>query len=192
MRFDKAKDPAACAAKDSGRYAVAGVAIVQRPDGSTFLAATDGRMLSMVRAQPDDGDDMPAILGQGRVYPPAAFAARRACKRRDTEASVILNGSAYVRADGCTTEYARVDHPFPDVLGVTPAGKPVLSLNLNAELLARMQKALGGNAVRIEIHAIGDDAEIDPSLPLTVRPIYLEGPASEDGSFGLVMPLRGD
>ena len=81
MKFDKAKDPAACAAKSPTRYAVQGVAVVEKGD-ATFLAATDGRSLSMVRAYPQDGDDMPSALGNGRIYPPAAFAAaRKACKR---------------------------------------------------------------------------------------------------------------
>jgi len=61
MKFDKSKDPAACAAKDATRYAVHGVAIVEKGD-ATYLAATDGRMLSLVRAYAEDGDDMPAIL----------------------------------------------------------------------------------------------------------------------------------
>lgn len=192
MKFDKHKDPVACAAKESTRYAVNGVAVVERGDGATFLAATDGRMLSLVRAYPEDGDDMPSILGQGRVYPLAAFvAARKACKRRP-DASLMLNGSAYVQADGATTEYARPDGTFPDALAIVPKNKVALSLCLNAELLARLQKGLGGNAVRIEIHALGREGDVDPNVPLTIRPIYLEGPATEDGSLGVLMPIRED
>jgi hypothetical protein len=191
VRFDKAKDPAACAAKESTRYAVHGVAIVQKGD-ATFLASTDGRMLSLVRAYPEDGDDMPAILGQGRVYPPAAFAAaRKACKRRE-EASLTLNGSAYVNAEGAATEFARVDAPFPDALGVVPKGKPVLTLHVNAEFVARVQKAMGANGVAIEVHEFDNEGQVDPDVPMTVRPLYMEGPGVDDGSFGIVMPIRGD
>ena len=103
MRFDKNKDPGACAAKDTTRYAIHGVAIVEKGD-ATFLVSTDGRSLSMIRAYPEDGDDMPSILGQGRIYPPAAFAAaRKACKRKP-DASLTLNGAACVQADGASTE----------------------------------------------------------------------------------------
>jgi hypothetical protein len=191
VRFDKAKDPAACAAKESTRYAVHGVAIVQKGD-ATFLASTDGRMLSLVRAYPEDGDDMPAILAQGRVYPPAAFAAARKAGKRREEASLTLNGSAYVNADGASTEFARVDAPFPDVFGVVPKGKPALTLHVNAEFVARVQKAMGANGVAIEVHALDNERQIDPDVPLTVRPLYMEGPGVDDGSFGIVMPIRGD
>lgn len=191
MKFDRHKDPAACAAKEATRYAVHGVAIVQKGD-ATFLAATDGRSLSMVRAYPEDGDDMPAILGQGRIYSPAAFAAaRKACKRKP-DATVTLNGSAYVQADGSTTEFARVDGTFPDVFEAIPKAKPVQTLRLNAEFVARLQKAMGANAVAIEVHALDKSGDIDATMPLTIRPLFMDGPGTEDGSFGILMPIRGD
>ena len=191
MKFDKSKDPAACAAKDATRYAVHGVAIVEKGD-ATYLAATDGRMLSLVRAYPEDGDDMPAILGQGRIYPPAAFAAARKGAKRKADATLTLNGAAWVQADGASTEFARVDGTFPDVLAAVPKGKAKQTLCLNAEYLARLQKALGANAVAIEIHELEPSGAIDAAFPLTIRPIYLEGPGTDDGSFGVLMPIRGD
>ena len=191
MKFDKSKDPAACAAKDPSRYAVQGVAVVERGD-ATFLAATDGRCLSLVRAYPEDGDDMPSILGQGRIYPPAAFAAARKGAKRKADASLTLNGSACVQTDGASTEYARVDGTFPDVLGAVPKGKPVQVLRLNAEYLARLQKALGANGVAVELHELLPSGEVDPAFPFTVRPLYMDGPGTEDGSFGILMPIRGD
>lgn len=191
MKFDKAKDPAACAAKEATRYAVQGVAIVEKGD-ATFLAATDGRCLSLVRCYPEDGDDMPAILGQGRIYPPAAFAAARKGAKRKADARLTLNGAAWVQTDGASTEYARVDGTFPDALAVVPKGKAVQTLCLNAEYLARMQKALGANGVAIEIHELTPTGEVDPAFPVTVRPLYMDGPGTEDGSFGILMPIRGD
>lgn len=190
MKFDRHKDPAACAAKDPTRYAVQGVAIVQKGD-ATFLAATDGHSLSLVRGYPEDDDDMPAILGQGRIYPPAAFVAARRAGKRKPDATVLLNGSAYVHADGAVTEFARVDGTFPDVLSVLPTTKPVQTLHLNAELLARLQKAMGANGVAIEVHALDTAGQVDESVPLTIRPLYLDGPGTDDGSFGVLMPIRG-
>lgn len=199
MKFDKAKDPAACAAKEETRYAVHGVAIVRKGD-ETYLAATDGRSLSMVRAFPDDGDDKPADMAVGGVYPPAAFAAaRKACKRAP-EASLSLNGAARVTADGAVSEYAKLANVFPDVLGVVPKAKPVHVLRLNAEYLARLQKALGGNAVEIQIHALDpSDGSLAHDLPLTIRPLYVgkdlgaakSADGSDDGSFGVLMPIAG-
>jgi hypothetical protein len=190
MKFDKAKDPAACAAKSPTRYAVQGVAVVEKGD-ATFLAATDGRSLSMVRAFPQDGDDMPSALGNGRIYPPAAFAAaRKACKRAP-DASLTLNGAAFVEAAGASTEFARVDGTFPDVFVAIPTTKPVQVLRLNAEYLARLQKALGANGVAIEVHALVPSGDIDDTMPLTIRPLYTDGPGVDDGSFGVLMPIQG-
>jgi hypothetical protein len=191
MRFDRAKDPAACAAKESTRYAVQGVAIVENGD-ATYLAATDGRMLSLVRAYPEAGDDVASALGNGRVYPTAAFVAAKKAAKRRTDAAVTLNGSAYVQGDGASTEYARVDGAFPDVLGVVPRAPAVQVLRLNAEMLARLQKALGGNAVDIHVHELDAAGKVDTSFPLTIRPVYLDGPGTEDGSFGVLMPIGGD
>lgn len=192
MKFDKSKDPAACAAKDATRYAIQGVAIIQKGDGATFLAATDGRMLSMVRAYPEDGDDMPSILGNGRIYPPAAFVAARKAAKRKADAELTLNGSAFVQGDGATTEYARVDGTFPDAIEVIPKGEGVQTLRINADCLARLQRALGANGVEIHVHALTPAGQLDPSMPLTVRPIYTDGPGTDDGSFGILMPIRGD
>lgn len=198
MRFDKAKDPAACAAKEETRYAVHGVAIVRKGD-ETYLAATDGRSLSMVRAFPDEGDDAPADGAVGGVYPPAAFAAaRKACKRAP-EASLSLNGAARVTADGAVTEYAKLANRFPDVLGVVPKAKPVQVLRLNAEYLARLQKAFGANAVEIQMHALEPSGAVEASLPLTIKPLYVGTDSgatrwacgTDDGSFGVVMPIGG-
>jgi hypothetical protein len=197
VKFDKAKDPAACAAKEETRYAVHGVAVVRKGD-ETYLAATDGRSLSMVRAFPEDGDDVPPDGDVGSVYPPVAFAAaRKACKRAP-DASLSLNGSARVTADGAVSEYAKLASLFPDVLGVVPKAKPVHVLRLNAEYLARLQEAFGANGVEIQVHATDPGTgALAHDLPLTIRPLYVgkdlgaaKSPdGSDDGSFGVLMPI---
>ncbi len=181
MRFDKTKDPAALADKEPCRVrrsAMNGVAVVER-DGGTFLAATDGRALTLIRCTMDDGDN-----ARG-VYPLAAFAAARKAARRKAEACVVLNGAAYVDSDGAHTEFAKVDGTFPDVGSVVPTGEPVRTLRLDADYLARIQKALGADGVEIRMH--GDD---DDALPLTIVPIYLHG-GQADGSLGVLMPIGG-
>ncbi len=189
MRFDKRKDPAAVAAKEGGRYAVNGVAVLKRGDG-TFLAATDGRCITLVRAFEEDGDDG-ASFG-GRIYPAAAFGAARKAAKRKPEAQLTLNGAAFVVADGVRTEFARVEGAFPDVHGIVPKGAVVGILRLDAELLARIQRALGATAVEIRVHAMAADGrEVEPSVPLTIAPVHLGG-GEEDGSRGYLMPVRGD
>ena len=55
-----------------------------------------------------------------------------------------------------------------------------------AELLAKLQKALGADGVAIEIRDDGRDR-----LPLVIRPIYTDG-GTDDGSYGVLMPIGGD
>ncbi len=178
MRFDRLKDPAAMAAKDPGRYAIQGVAVVLR-DGGAYLAATDGHALSLVRAHLDDTDKPDG------VYPVSAFTAARKAAKKKAEAALQLNGCARVDGDGAATEFAKVAGTFPDLAGVVPTDKPVRVLRLDAALLARMQKALGADGVAIELH--DDDRD---RVPFVVRPIYTEG-GTDDGSFGAMMPIGG-
>ena len=178
MRFDKHKDPGALAAKDPSRYAIQGVAVVHR-DGGAFLAATDGRALTLIRATLDDNDKPDG------VYPVAAFAAARKASKRKPDATVGLNGSAAVEADGSRTEYAKVDGTFPDLQGVVPTGEPERVLRLNADYLARIQRALGADGVEIRMHDDNRDR-----MPLVIVPIYTQG-GTADGSFGVLMPIGG-
>jgi DNA polymerase III sliding clamp (beta) subunit (PCNA family) len=188
VRFDKRKNPAAVAAKESGRYALTGVAIV-REGAQTFLAATDGRCLTFVRAFEEDGDD----ASGGGIYPAAAVAAARRAARRRPEAQLTLNGAAFVVADGVRTEFARVDGVFPDARGIVPSSAPVGIVRLDAELLARIQRALGASAVEIRAHAMADDGRhVDSGVPLSIVPVYFDGAGEEDGSRGYLMPVRGD
>lgn len=192
MKFDKSKDPAACVAKDPSRYAVQGVAVIAK-DATTFLAATDGHCLTLVRAYPEDGDDIATASGNGRIYPPAAFAAaRKVAKRKTSEAALVLNGAAFVRTDGTSSEYAKIDGTFPDVFACLPTRKELQVLRLNAELLARMQKAFGATAVEIAIHEVDTDGQPHSAYPMTIRPLYTDGVGTDDGSFGVLMPIRGD
>ena len=149
MRFDKSKDPAACVAKEPSRYAVQGVAVIAKDD-ATFLAATDGRCLTMVRAYPEDGDDSANASGTGRIYPPVAFAAaRKAAKRKASEAALVLNGAAYVQADGAVSEVCQGRRHVPGRARMPPTGKPRQVLCLNAEFLARMQRRSGRTVSRL-------------------------------------------
>lgn len=193
MRFDKLKDPTLLAARVASRYAAQGVAIVEQGE-RTFLAATDGRCLTLVRAYPEDGDDTSSAVGNGRVYPVAAFAAARKAAKRKADASLTLNGAAFVNgADGSHAEFPKLDGAFPDVWAVVPKGEPVGVLRIDAELLARVQKALGASAVEIRVHAMeANGREVDPSLPLTIVPVYIDGAGEEDGSRGFLMPVKGD
>jgi hypothetical protein len=190
MRFDKSKDPAACVAKDATRYAVQGVAVVERGD-ATFLAATDGRCLTLVRAYPEDGDDMPSILGNGRIYPPAAFAAARKAAKRKSEATLTLNGAAYVQADGASTEYARVDGDVPRCDWVPAEAGTRASASAQRRVLGEDAKGVRCQRVSRSSCTHSRPGNRTRVLPFTIRPIYLEGGGTDDGSFGVLMPIGG-
>ena len=51
-----------------------------------------------------------------------------------------------------------------------------------------MQKALGGNAVRVSFVPLPKGG-IDDSMPMRVTPLYLDNDGIEDGSFGVLMPI---
>jgi hypothetical protein len=184
MRFDKAKDPAAAAARNVhalNRYAVEGFGVVEHK-GRRYLASTDGHMLLLIVGE-CDGDD---TLLEGRAYPAAAVkAARKAApKGRAMEwAKVHLNEGATVTApDGTCTTFPLLDRRFPTVEGIVPTGKPKGLATFDAELLVALQRGLGAKAITVEYH--GDD------VPARILPVFDDGTVHDD-SFGVVMPLSG-
>lgn len=186
MMFDRHKNPALCASKTDTRYAITGVALVQHGD-RYYLAATDGRKASLIRAEREENDEIePAATP---VYHPGAFvAARKSVGRGKHEASVHLNGRAtVVTADGSSrTEFAQLDSRFPDVFACMPTGEPKLRVSLNAEYLAELAKAMGTENVTLSFYG-----ETGDQLPLRVDPLLIESAAVADGSFGILMPING-
>lgn len=182
MRYLKSARPESCAPSvaESSRYSLHGVAAIAQGD-RTFLAATDGHCLTLVRAYPEEGDRGYV----GMVYPSAAFtSARKATPKKVEETTLRLNGSAVVKAGDATTEYAKIDGTFPDVFACFPKGAPVARITINAELLAKMQAAFGSDGVTLDIY---DECE-----PVLVRPVELvKGGYSpfSCGSQGVLMPI---
>lgn len=183
MRFDPKKNPAGVVADACDRYAVTGVAAVAL-GGEHYLASTDGRGMVLIVAEPSPED---AIDG-ARVYPVAAIAA----SRRQAAGAVVLT------ADGAAVpgvaSYPALPERFPALDGIVPMGEPERVFALDAERLAKIQRALGAAGVRIEWH--GDDC------PMVVRPVPVAAPrpgkgrrsdpATIDGSYGVLMPISGD
>jgi hypothetical protein len=93
--------------------------------------------------------------------------------------------TARIEGDGAATDFAKVDGTFPDLAGVVPTNKPERVLRLDAEYLARIQRALGADGVEIRMH--DDDRD---RMPLVIQPIHTSGGVS-DGSFGVLMPIGG-
>lgn len=184
MRFDKYKNPAAVVPKEESRYAVPGVSFVKRGDQG-YLAATDGRILTMIAAT-EEPEDHP-----GRsIYPADAIAAARATAKKlgrsVPDARVALNGSAKVTTAGSVQEWATVSGVFPDAVAVIPTRAPKFVVRLNAALLAKIAGALDSESVEIEV---------DPSeVVAVVRPMHLgdQRGAGKDGSFGVLSLIGAD
>lgn len=190
MKFDRHKNPALCAAKEKTRYAVDGVALLQHQD-RYYLAATDGRKCSLIRAEREEHDEIEA--GKVPVYHVGAFtAARKAAGRGKPDACVHLNGRAVVTsADGSSrAEFAQIDSRFPDVFGCVPTGEPAFRISFNAEFLAELAKALGTENVTLSFFE--DDTGRKDRLPIRVEPLPIESGVIVDGSFGILMPVAGD
>ena len=179
MRYPKTARPEACVSKEVARYSPNGVGVVEH-GGNVYLAATDGRCATMIRAYPETGDQ--GYVGQ--VYPAAAFvAARKATHRKDEESALRLNGSAVVATGDATTDFPRLDARFPEVFACVPKGNAT-RITINAELLAKMQEAFGSGAVTLDI---GDEC-----TPILVRPVVVEKGGyvpTADGSQGVLMPI---
>lgn len=183
MRFDPKKNPAGVVADACDRYTVTGVAAVAL-GGEHYLASTDGRGMVLIVAEPSPED---AIDG-ARVYPAEAIAA----SRRKAFGAVV------VTADGATVpgvaSYPALPERFLHLDGIVPTGEPERVFALDAERLAKIQRALGAAGVRIEWH--GD------ACPMVVRPAPVAAPrrgkgrksdpATIDGSYGVLMPIAGD
>ena len=179
MRYQKTARPEVCVSKEVTRYSPNGVGVIEH-GGNVYLAATDGRCATMIRAYPEAGDQGYA----GQVYPAAAFvAARKATSRGTDESTVRLNGSAVVKSGESTTDFPRVESTFPEVFACVPKGNAT-RITINAELLAKMQEAFGSGAVTLDI---GDEC-----TPILVRPVVVEKGGyvpTADGSQGVLMPI---
>ena len=77
------------------------------------------------------------------------------------------------------------DAPDDDAVGADRARHRRPVPDADAEYLARIQRALGADAVEIRMHDDNRDR-----LPLVIVPIYTQG-GTDDGSFGVLMPISG-
>lgn len=179
VTFDKHKDPSRCTGSGD-RYSIDGCQVVEHR-GKHYIASTDGRMLCMVACEVEAYDH------PGGVYPSQAFATARK-QSVGKLAKIALNGKATVQAGGAMQEWSPMDDRFPDVCAVVngaqkEAGK-VVTVSLNAELLADLQKAIGAGAVTLRINV--DDV----SVPIMVDHCATKkDKADRDGSFGLIMQI---
>lgn len=160
--------------------------------------ATDGHILAVVPVEPDEGDTT------GYLSPEALKAGRK-----DYKDACIL----YPDADHITVGSTKYERPnpgeFPRYHQVFPEYKPqsetahqegMRTVCLNAELLLRIQKALGCDGLRLHIPAPqltaydqekGKDGRHATIMDaIRVEPQHV-GHGSTSEGFGVIMPMRG-
>ncbi len=99
MKFPIASKIEACAAKDSGRYAMRGVALAEY-EGQRVLVATDGRCLAVVPVADAEADTLGAIIKQAKADK----------ARKQAKAELGVNGKC-TASNGAT--FAVIEGEFP-------------------------------------------------------------------------------
>lgn len=178
MQYDRTLDPALCVSKEASRYTTNGVGVIDHK-GTVYLAATDGRMASLILPTTVDSDEV------GTVHQADAF--RHARKQSKGQAPVVLrlNGKA-VATDGTEFQALETDR-FPDVSTVIPKEAPIAKIILDPARLLKLAKAIGcKDGVTIEIHD-WDGKDGNPVTPYVIRSM-----SGDRASFGILMPITAD
>lgn len=183
--------PHATAARQMGRYALNTALYTDGLKGihdGPVIIGTNGKMLSIVPVQLDDGD---GFNGQDVQIPVAAMKA--ACKKAEPAMTVDLAGpDPRITSAGVTMD-APSEGEYPDTSAVVrdccPANPPGgTKVSLNVAYLKRLADAMGSDEIEITLPVARErdglpDAIVDAML---VRP--LDGPVAEE-AFGLLMPI---
>lgn len=185
VSFDRKKDPTACVATDGSRYSMLGVAVVER-NQRHYLAATDGRTLSMIAATIDP----PTATVPKDPFPTGPFGVARKAFKFRPQAAVDLNGSVTARTeDGGAVSAQAYAMTFPDVNGVVPEPRSDdVVIGVDVDLLANIVKALGTSFLELRIRRKDSDSQ-----PIQVSAIDLKAAQKRlperDGSFAVIMPI---
>lgn len=154
---------------------------VANVNGSAKAIATDGRMLAMVPVEMGDGDS-----DKVNVRKEAFRAARKAFKRLPA-VHLKLNGKAIITEPGSESAFDYVEGQYPNVSQVLPkAAEQSVSVTLDANLLVKLWKALGGEddkrqGITLKIGCVNGKAEQTRPIEVSVR--------GADG-YGLLMQMR--
>lgn len=165
-----------CASDDPARYSINNLYLDTKIEGHPFLVATDGRMMAVIPVALEEGDEA------GFVTAESLKAARKLTTTKAETISLSANGSLKLANGVAFPRPAEGgdNGTYPNWRAVLPDGKNrKFSVALDAELLVKIQRAMGASGVHLHFT---DD----------VGPI-LVGPSScktEDSPFGVLMPMR--
>lgn len=175
MLYDKRYRPEVCASSDEAREVLANVHFDAQ---KRCMVATDGHVLVKVPVDCVDDHDT-----TGPIPVAALKAANKHGGKREPLATMHANGSVML-ASGVTMPRPE-DIVFPDWERVIPTdfGQQSVTFTINADLLARIQKALGSNGVTLTVRVDGDGM-----APILVKPN--DAISKADGALGVLMPMR--
>jgi len=194
MKFDTNQKPELGAAKKDVRYYLNGCAVFETVPhhNGPAIVSTDDHMLTVIpcELEPEDihharGTTDPAIITHETIAE-----ARKATRGAIDKGSVVIGlrgnegtkGRAVVEhRSGRVVADDLIDGRFPDAARVIPADMPAVSFAVNAELLARAQKALGSEYINVHVRPE------KPEAPLLITPYD-----SPLGGYAVVMPVRID
>ena len=150
-------------------YAITNVHV--RPNGSgSWLEATDGHILAITYAH-DLRSAKPLLL-------PTDLLGKLAKGQR--QHMLTCDGQVWVnRANGRCADLQDLNFPRVEtIVASTMTAEPTFSVALDAQVLAELQKALGGSSVRLDFTAHNKPVRVSVN----------HGGTADDGQFGLLMP----
>lgn len=170
MKIHKSAKPWACAARDTGRYAIEHLHLRVTADGRGVLEATDGRMLVVVDVELSEGD-APGLVPVGAL--------KDAKPNRDGMREVRANGHVEATTKSGPVSMPRPEGEYPNTADVVPV-PGMLSVTIDAAKLASIQQAFGSPWVTLR-------------MPMPNPSVYVDGDWSKpnkDGSRDLKSPIH--
>lgn len=128
----------ACAAKDSARYCITSTLAYSSADGQLYLAATDGRCLSVLPVESSGALPKPTLLPSDALKAPSS-----------KPAEIIVNGEVRV-TKGKTQSVHKLpgqEGLFPPIGQVVPDERPYRAITFDATLLARIASAVSSDGM---------------------------------------------
>lgn len=187
------------AARDEGRYSMAGVRVLDPGDGTYRLEATDGRRAAILRGYNLDTTPLPELpeadpsvrAGEG-VVPLADWIdgfkmvpAARVRRPQAPLALVLRRDDVCMTTVGAQRQARLLDGRFPSIDRVLPSGPAVVSFQVNPKLLIEL--------LQIALAVCGDDPKVTIHFWKDGAPVGLSCMTAEHGGVfldGLVMPLE--
>jgi DNA polymerase III sliding clamp (beta) subunit (PCNA family) len=174
------------ASADPGRYAMHGVLFRQADDGAVMATATDGKTLTRIEVQLQDGEKLPdeGVLLDARDLKSGWG------RGKGDRILRILDGSWKLGVANQVTEISVIDGEFPKVEAVIPAPASGQLLTFDVKLLLQIAKAAGADSVTLEVPEFATSGKQKGQITSPIR-VRLRDTFSEH-DLGVLMPITVD